>query len=288
MPADVLIALVSESVTGLTAVPALYAQLVSVPWPTGTGQSLRYFASTGGRMPRAVLASLCERLPNAAPFLMYGLTEAFRSTYLPPEELARRPDSIGRAIPNAEVLVLRQDGQECEAGEPGELVHRGPLVAQGYWGDAAHTAERFKPLPEHLRPVGAVLGEVAVYSGDTVTRDVDGFLYFVARRDELIKTSGYRVSPSEVEEVLYACRAVIECAVYGVEHATLGQVVHASVVLAADAAPAALDGVLEHCRRELPGWMVPAHIQLHRGSLPRSPNGKIDRRLLSAASEGPG
>jgi acyl-CoA ligase (AMP-forming) (exosortase A-associated) len=285
VPADVITALERERVTGLTAVPALYAQLVSQPWPPGCGSSLRYFANTGGRMPRALLDTLRERLPGAAPFLMYGLTEAFRSTVLEPAEVARRPESIGRAIPNAEVMVLREDGTECAPHEAGELVHRGPLVAQGYWGDAALTAERFKPLPLRLRPAGSVLPEFAVYSGDTVTRDEEGFLYFVGRRDEMIKTSGYRVSPDEVEEVLYACAPVLECAVYGLPHATLGQAVHASLVLAPDAAPQALESVLEHCRQMLPAWMVPAGLLKHDGSLPRNPNGKIDRRLLAAQAQ---
>ncbi|HLO95115.1 MAG TPA: AMP-binding protein, partial [Burkholderiaceae bacterium] len=147
MPRDVLKALDREGITGLTAVPPLYIQLTQLAWPEGAGRSLRYFANTGGRMPRETLDRLRERLPQAAPYLMYGLTEAFRSTYLPPSEVDRRPDSIGKAIPNAEILVLREDGSLCDAEEPGELVHRGPLVGLGYWNDAEKTAERYKPLP---------------------------------------------------------------------------------------------------------------------------------------------
>ena len=146
-----------------------------------------------------------EKLPRSRPYLMYGLTEAFRSTYLPPEEVDRRPDSIGKAIPNAEILVLREDGTPCAPDEPGELVHRGALVAMGYWNDPEKTAERFRPLPG--REAGLVLPEIAVFSGDTVRMDAEGFLYFIGRRDEMIKTSGYRVSPTEIEEVLYATDA---------------------------------------------------------------------------------
>jgi acyl-CoA ligase (AMP-forming) (exosortase A-associated) len=227
LPRDVLKALQRERVTGLTAVPPLYIQLAQIDWPAGAGDSLRYFANTGGRMPRDTLAALRERLPKAKPYLMYGLTEAFRSTYLPPDEADRRPDSIGKAIPNAEILVLRQDGTECAADEPGELVHRGALVAMGYWNDPEKTAERYRPLPQETpgRGSGLRLPEIAVFSGDTVRRDAEGFLYFIGRRDEMIKTSGYRVSPTEVEEILYATGLVGECAAFGVAHDVLGQTI---------------------------------------------------------------
>src|SRR5205085_564405 len=204
-------------VTGLTAVPPLYIQLTQVKWPADAGAQLRYFANTGGRMPLETLKSLRALLPHARPYLMYGLTEAFRATYLPPEEVERRPDSIGKAIPNAEILVLRPDGSSCAPGEPGELVQRGALVAQGYWNDAQRTAERFKPLPG--RDGALMVPEIAVFSGDTVRLDEEGFLYFVGRRDEMIKSSGYRISPNEVEEVLYATQLVGECAAFGVPHA---------------------------------------------------------------------
>ena len=147
MPRDVLKAMAREGVTGLTAVPPLYIQLTQLEWPVAINNTLRYFANTGGRMPGETLTALRQRVPNAKPFLMYGLTEAFRSTYLPPEEVDRRPDSIGKAIPNADILVLREDGSACGPEEPGELVHRGALVGMGYWNDATKTAERYKLLP---------------------------------------------------------------------------------------------------------------------------------------------
>ena len=147
LPRDVLKAMEREKVTGLTAVPPLYIQLTQLEWPATITEHLRYFANTGGRMPRETLDALRRRLPKTKPFLMYGLTEAFRSTYLPPEEVDRRPDSIGKAIPNAEILVLREDGSPCAPNEPGELVHRGALVGMGYWNDPEKTAERYKPLP---------------------------------------------------------------------------------------------------------------------------------------------
>ena len=282
MPRDVLKALERERVTGLTAVPPLYIQLAQLEWPAGITEHLRYFANTGGRMPRETLAALRTRMPQTKPYLMYGLTEAFRSTYLPPDEVDKRPDSIGKAIPNAEILVLREDGSPCAPNEPGELVHRGALVGMGYWNDHEKTAERYKPLPANTpgREAGLVLPELAVFSGDTVRMDEEGFLYFIGRRDEMMKTSGYRVSPTEVEEVLYATRLVGECVAFGVDHATLGQAIQ---VIATPPEGGSLDAtaLLAECRKLMPAYMVPAHIDVRDGPLPRNPNGKIDRKTLS-------
>ena len=278
LPNDVLKALVSERITGLTAVPPLWIQLSNLEWPSSVTDHLRYIANTGGRMPFETLSKLRKLLPKTKPFLMYGLTEAFRSTYLPPEEVDRRPDSIGKAIPNAEILVLREDGTRCDPDEAGELVHRGALVGMGYWNDPEKTAERYKPLPN--REAGFVIPEIAVFSGDTVRMDVEGFLYFVGRRDEMIKTSGYRISPTEIEEALYATRLVAECAAFGVQHPTLGQAI---VVVATPASADVLEAttLIGHCRERLPTYMVPSMIDVRVGPLPRNPNGKIDRKLLS-------
>jgi len=289
MPKDVLKAMEREKVTGLTAVPPLYIQLTQLAWPDSIKQHLRYFANTGGRMPRDTLDQLRARVPAARPYLMYGLTEAFRSTYLPPEEVDRRPDSIGKAIPNAEILVLREDGSECAADEPGELVHRGALVGLGYWGDADKTAERYKLLPAgtQARLSGLQLPEYAVFSGDTVRRDAEGFLYFIGRRDEMIKTSGYRVSPTEVEEVLYATQLVGECAAFGVDHAQLGQAIHAIVTPPPGQEAVDQAALLAACRARMPAYMVPTTFDERRGPLPRNPNGKIDRSSLAKALHEP-
>lgn len=281
LPRDVLKAVVSEKVTGLTAVPPLWIQLSSLPWPTSVTEHLRYFANTGGRMPLETLKTLRGHFPKTKPYLMYGLTEAFRSTFLPPEEVDRRPDSIGRAIPNAEILVLRADGTPCDPNEPGELVHRGALVAMGYWNDLEKTAERFRPLPPAAgREAGLPLAEIAVFSGDTVRCDEEGFLYFVGRRDEMIKTSGYRVSPTEIEEVLYNSQSVAETAVFGVPHPTLGQAVVAVVQRRSESSMSE-SALMDFCRDHLPAFMVPAQIHYREGALPRNPNGKIDRKSLS-------
>jgi acyl-coenzyme A synthetase/AMP-(fatty) acid ligase len=211
------------------------------------------------------------------------LTEAFRSTYLPPEEVDRRPDSIGKAIPNAEILVLRDDGTPCSANEPGELVHRGALVGQGYWNDAVKTAERYKLLAADApgRQAGLQLPEYAVFSGDTVRQDEEGFLYFIGRRDEMMKTSGYRVSPTEVEEILYATQMIGECAAFGVPHEVLGHAIHVIATSPANTGAIDINALLKECRTRMPAYMVPAGIECVPGPLPRNPNGKIDRKLLA-------
>jgi len=277
LPKDVVNALTRYRITGLAAVPPLWAQLAQLQWPASIGEHLRYMTNSGGKMPKATLERIRNSAPNARFFLMYGLTEAFRSTYLPPDQIDRRPDSIGKAIPNAEIVVVREDGMPCAPHEPGELVHRGSLVALGYWNDPEKTAERFRPAP--VRPHELPIPEIAVWSGDTVTMDEDGYLYFVGRKDDMIKTSGYRVSPTEVEEVIYSTGLIAEAAVVGVPHPMLGQAILA--VVSASHAEARTEDLIEACRQRLPNFMVPASIQV-LSSLPRNPNGKIDRKQLAA------
>ena len=278
LPRDVITQAARERVSGLAGVPPLWSQIADLEWPAAARESLRYITNSGGAMPGATLRKLRAALPNTQPFLMYGLTEAFRSTYLPPAEIDRRPESMGKAVPNAEILVVRPDGTPCAPNEPGELVHRGALVSLGYWNDPVKTAERFKPMPNQDRAL--ILTEIAVWSGDTVRMDEDGFLYFVGRRDELIKTSGYRVSPTEVEEVVFATGLVGDAAAVGVAHAKLGQAI---VIVATPAAEKTADtaALLEACRKILPAFMVPQHIQW-REAMPRNPNGKYDRPRLAA------
>ncbi|WP_020655381.1 acyl-CoA ligase (AMP-forming), exosortase A system-associated [Massilia niastensis] len=273
-PKDIMTAVLEEGITGLAAVPPLWIQLSALAWPRES--TLRYLTNSGGAMPTATVHTLRAALPGVQLFLMYGLTEAFRSTYLPPAELDRRPDSMGRAIPNAEVMVVRPDGSLCEPNEPGELVHRGALVSLGYWNDPAKTAERFRPAPGQHPALP--LTEMAVWSGDTVRRDEEGFLYFIGRSDDMIKVSGYRISPSEVEEVAHASGLVQEAAAFGVPHPVLGQ----AIVLLAVAREPGLEpaALLKECQRRLPAYMVPAHIALCTEPFPRNPNGKFDRKLL--------
>jgi len=277
LPADVVRLCARHRVTGLTCVPPLWIQIADQQWPAEAARHLRYFANTGGRMPKATLDRLRTLFPGAAPYLMYGLTEAFRSTYLDPAEVDRRPDSIGKAIPNAEILVVRSDNSLCDAGEHGELVHRGALVAMGYWNDPERTAERFRPAP--ARDPGLCSAETAVWSGDMVVRDGEGFLYFVGRKDEMIKTSGYRVSPSEIEEVAYDTGLVRDAVALGVDDPRLGQHVVLVVSPAAGSDTADVDGLLARMKKALPAYMLPRRVEV-RAEIPRSPNGKFDRARL--------
>ncbi len=273
LPRDVIRGVAKHQITGLAAVPPLWNQLADLEWPE-EARSLRYITNSGGAMPIATTNKLRASLPDTDVYLMYGLTEAFRSSYLPPDQVDERPDSMGKAIPNAELMVVRPDGSECDANEPGELVHRGALVALGYWNDKEKTAERFKPVP--AQPDGLPLTEIAVWSGDQVRRDEEGYLYFIGRNDEMIKTSGYRVSPSEVEEVLYASGLITEAVALGLSHPRIGQ----GILLICTAEQPDEDNLLLHCKQQLPNFMVP-HAIRYLDNLPRNPNGKIDRKALA-------
>lgn len=280
LPRDVIRAVAKYAVTGLGAVPPLWNQLKDLDWPDEAVQSMRYITNTGGAMPVPTTKALQAALPNTDIYLMYGLTEAFRSTYLPPDQVDVRPESIGKAIPNADVRVINDEGQECGPNEPGELVHRGALVSLGYWNDREKTDERFKPSP--LRPSEIPNAELAVWSGDQVMKDEEGYLYFISRKDEMIKTSGYRVSPTEVEEAVYASELVAGAAAMGVPHAAIGQAI-VLVVTPADAAVGEdelIASLTTHCRKELPNFMVPAKIVV-MDTLPQNQNGKIDRKALA-------
>jgi acyl-CoA ligase (AMP-forming) (exosortase A-associated) len=279
-PQDVLKAFARHRVTGVTAVPPLFTQLVALPWPAGCADSLRFWANTGGRMPGPVLQAMQAKAPQATPFLMYGLTEAFRSTYLPPHELPLRPDSMGRAIPYAEVHVVNAQGEACAPGEIGELVHVGPLVSLGYWRRPEDQSLRFRPWPP-ANASGcqeAPLGQ-AVYSGDLVRKDDEGFLYFVGRTDEMIKTSGYRVSPTEVEQVALASGLAREAVAIGLDDPVLGQKIALAVSLCTEGG-AGHDGtqaLLAYFRQHAPAYLCPRHVAWVSTDLPRNPNGKLDR-----------
>lgn len=276
LPQEVPALCARHGVTGLTGVPPLWLQLSEQSWPGAARANLRYFANTGGRLPKSALGRLRALFPTALPFLMYGLTEAFRSTYLDPAQVDARPDSIGKAIPNAEILVVRPDGSPCAAGEEGELVHRGALVAQGYWNDPVRTAERFRPVPG--RQEAWRVPEMAVFSGDIVVRDEEGFLYYVGRTDDMIKTSGYRVSPTEIEEAAYETGLAGDAVAIGQADERLGQrvVLFVAASSTGEFSPTLL---LSRLRQTLPLYMVPSTV-IVRDALPRSPNGKFDRAQL--------
>jgi len=276
LPRDVIKALEKHRITGLAAVPPLWSQLANLEWPETINQHLRYMSNSGGKMPKAILDTICKKVPDSQFYLMYGLTEAFRSTYLPPEQIKQRPDSMGKAIPNAEILVVREDGSLCAPHEPGELVHLGSLVAMGYWNDPEKTAEHFKPAPNKLNELP--LTEIAVWSGDKVSMDEDGYLYFIGRQDDMLKTSGYRVSPTEIEEVIYSSGLAKEVAAIGIPHETLGQAI--IVVVSTEYVDHFNElKLMQLCKSELANFMVPAKI-IALTELPKNPNGKIDRKAL--------
>lgn len=276
-PRDVIRSVERRGITTLAGVPPLWVQLAELEWPADVAGQLRRLTNSGGALTRPLVARLRALFPNADLYPMYGLTEAFRSTYLPPALVDSHPDSMGSAIPFAEILVVRPDGSIADDDEPGELVHCGPLVAQGYWDDPARTAERFRPAPAASR-----YGGMAVWSGDTVRRSAEGLLYFVGRDDAMIKSAGNRISPSEIEEAAVAVSGVAEAVALGVKDERQGQAVLLLVRYAGGID--AEDGearLREHLKSELPNFMQPREIRA-MPAFPRNPNGKIDRVALAA------
>lgn len=262
--------------TVLAGVPPLWMQLLRVADFATPIRSLRIVTCAGGRLSPEGVKALRAAQPQADLYLMYGLTEVFRSTYLPPAEVDEHPDSMGRAVPGSAVYVLRDDGTPCDDGEVGELVHAGPTVALGYWQDPETTARVFRPNPasDASQPQLAR----AVYSGDLVRRDHEGRLYYVGRRDRMIKTLGFRVSPDEIADVIYASRQASEVAVTSEPDDNRGERIVAHVVLAPDGA---LDALRRWCGVELPRHMQPARWDV-RDSIPRNASGKHDLLALGA------
>jgi amino acid adenylation domain-containing protein len=265
-----------EEVTILPGVPPLWLQLLTVSGFTNNAlPALRKLTNTGGRLPVEAVRQLRRCQPQAELFLMYGLTEAFRSTYLPPERVDSKPESIGQAIPGAEVIVVDEELSRCEAGDVGELIHRGPTVALGYWNDPDATARVYRPNP--LGPDESPNAERVVFSGDLVYADSDGDLFFVGRRDTMIKTLGHRVSPDEVAGVLYASGEVLEAIITSEPDELRGSRIVAQVVLAETGDPERLEAF---CEAELPRYMQPSRIDV-RPSLPRTSSGKFDVRAAT-------
>ncbi len=282
LPNDIVDALRRHAITGLAGVPSLWALLARSSLGREPLPHLRRITNSGGAMPTAVLAELRRRLPDVKVYLMYGLTEAFRSTFLPPEHLEQYPTSIGKAIPNTEIMVVAEDGTRCAPHEAGILVHRGPTVALGYWRRPEETAERFRALPVHDN--GGAHTERIVYSGDLVRADGDGYLYFIGRKDAMIKSSGYRISPWEIEEVMYQSGVVREAAAIGVPDDMLGQRVKAFVVPLPSAPPDVARHTIAFCGERMPPYMVPSIVELAE-SLPKTPTGKIDYPALYKREE---
>jgi acyl-CoA ligase (AMP-forming) (exosortase A-associated) len=275
-PPDICRTLERERITVMAAVPPLWIQLMErlSPFPRMSFPDLRILTNSGGAFPVPLVRRYREHLPHARLFLMYGLSEAFRSTFLPPELVGEHPGSIGRAIPETEVLVVDTSCSPprlCDDDEAGELVHSGPTVALGYWRNPQATAERFRPHP--FEPES---GRQAVYSGDLVRRDAEGLLHFVGRGDRLIKTQGYRVGPEEVEELIQSSGLVSTVAVCGESDPVAGMAIVAHVVPNEHFTEEAF---MAFCHREMPSYMVPADVRLH-ASLPVTSSGKLDRNAV--------
>lgn len=270
LPRDVLGAALRHRITTLAGVPPLWRQLAALDWPAGL--ALRRLTNSGGALDAALVRRLRALVPQADIYAMYGLTEAFRSTYLDPALIDRHPTAIGSAIPYAEVMVVRDDGAPATRGEAGELVHAGPLVAQGYWRDAELTAQRFRPAPAFSKR-----GGIAVWSGDRVRIDSHGLLHFVGRGDAMIKTAGMRVSPQDIEDAALATGLVRECVALGVADADLGQAIH---LVASPAPGGTTTALIAALARELPTFMLPRVVHWH-DPLPVNANGKLDRALIA-------
>ena len=271
LPRDVAKACAKHGVTTLAAVPPLWVQLTEIDWPADATASMRRLTNSGGALTEGLVRDLRRIFPAARLFPMYGLTEAFRSTYLDPSLVDSHPTSMGKGIPFAEILVVADNGEIAADGEEGELVHAGPLVAQGYWQDAERTAERFKPAP-----AASAYGGTAVWSGDRVRREADGLLYFVGRRDAMIKSAGNRISPQEVEDAAVATGLVAEAVAVGIPDPKLGQ----AVCLAVRGPDLDEDALKKALSAALPNFMQPRLIRRY-DVMPRNPNGKLDRNAIA-------
>ncbi|MDX3899196.1 MAG: AMP-binding protein [Sphingobium sp.] len=282
MPTEIVRAMRDHAVTGVAAVPPLWIGLVRLLETAPTAfPALRLVTNSGGKIPTNILERMPHLFPDVRIFLMYGLTEAFRSTYLPPEKYARKMGSIGQSIPGSEVYVIKHGVGIAGPGEQGELVHRGPLVSLGYWNRPEATAEKIRPCPE----LAALIGdEPVVYSGDMVRVDEEGDLWFVGRNDALIKSSGFRISPDDVEDLVHRSGLATDVVAFGIADDLLGQSVHVAATLLPGATREAL---MAHCRQAMPAYMVPRAIHVWPDPMPRTASGKLARPdVVRACSAG--
>jgi len=263
-----------ERISGLAGIPTLWMQLLGAPnIARYRFKGLRYITNSGGALPTPALQDLRRRFPNAKVYLMYGFTEAFRATYLDPKELDRRPGSIGKAVPYAKVSVVTEEGNPCGPNKIGELIQHGELVSQGYWGDPRGTAKVFK-----RDPFAASSNRRACFSGDYVKRDDKGYFWFVGRKDDLIKSSGYRISPTEIEDALYRDTRIREAVAFGMPDPVLGQKIGVAVTLKKKGALSERE-IINYCTRHLPVYMTPNQVRI-LSRMPLTPNGKVDSKRV--------
>jgi amino acid adenylation domain-containing protein len=279
-PRDLFRLLANERITALPVMPFIISRMFDPQLPGHKDNldfsALRYICNTGGTVTSRMLDQLRATFPHSNVVLMYGLTEAFRSSWLPPDQVTARPDSIGKAIPEVELYVLDELGRDCQPGVPGQLVHRGSCVTKGYWNAPEATAERF-------RQIDRFPGETVVFSGDLVKRDEEGYLYFLGRMDSMIKTYGFRVSPTEIEEHVRRFDGVLDAIAFGIDNPEIGQDI-AVAYTTLDGTPCAANHLVEHFRLDLPFHMVPRWF-IHMESFPATANqGKVDRVLVRQLS----
>ncbi len=272
-PHVVMQSLVRERATGFALVPTVSAMLLQMNLEEYDLSSLRYITNAAAAFPLEHIRQLRRRLPRVKLFPMHGLTECLRVTYLPPDQVDVRPSSVGRGMPNEEVYILDEQGRRAAPGVVGELVVRGSHVMSGYWEDPEATDRVLRP--------GPLPGEKVLYTGDLFKTDEEGYLYFVSRKDDIIKTRGEKVSPKEVEDVLYAVDGVAEAAVVGAPDPVLGQHVLAVVSLR-DGASVTEQDILFHCKQKLEDFMIPKRVVIRREPLPKTSSGKILKRELAS------
>ncbi|HZU51970.1 MAG TPA: AMP-binding protein [Sphingomicrobium sp.] len=271
-PAQILRRVAEERITGFPGVPTIFSTLFGLESLKEFDlSSIRYVTNTGAALPVKHLAALQQVFPHARIFSMYGLTECKRCTYLPPDDLNRKPSSVGIAIPNTEMWIVDEADQRVGPGVVGQLVIRGATVMKGYWGKPEATARRLKP--------GPLPGEQVLYTGDYCWMDEEGYLYFVGRSDEIIKSRGEKVAPKEVENVLMNLPGVKEAAVIGIPDELLGQAIKAFVV-AEQGTTISEKQLQRECQGQLENFMVPKSIVIV-SSLPRTETGKLNKRALS-------
>jgi acyl-CoA synthetase (AMP-forming)/AMP-acid ligase II len=272
-PYQVIERMIHEKVTGFPGVPTIFAILLHLKdLKKHNFSCLRYITNTAAALPTSFIRNLQGTFPHVKIYSMYGLTECKRVSYLAPDELRRRPESIGKGMPNEEVWIVDKDGSRVGPGVVGELVVRGSNVMRGYWGKPEET--------DRVLRAGLYPGEKVLYTGDLFRMDEEGYLYFVGRQDDMIKSKGERISPKEIENCLHAMEGVSEAAVIGIPHDIFGQAVKAFIAFK-DGHTAREQEIIQYCRKNLEDFMVPEAVQFMK-SLPKNPNGKIDKLALKA------
>jgi len=271
-PAYILKKIETEKVSGLPGVPTVFTMLLRLDFGKFNLKSLRYVTNTGSTLPPAMISAIRTRLPDVKIFSMYGLTECKRALYLPPDMIDKKPDSVGIPIPGTEAWLEDQFGNRLGPNKTGELVIKGPHVMRGYWNDEEETARWFRP--------GLDANHRILHSGDLFRKDEEGYYYFITRKDDIIKCRGEKVSPLEIEKVLYALDGVVEAAVVGKPNTLLGEAIHAFVVVNNDALTER--DIKYHCSKFLESFMIPQTIEF-RKSLPKTNSGKIDKKVLIKA-----